>query len=595
MSKLICLLSMFLYVFLGLTAQVPPVLAELPANSVQKDELTRYYLSPQRVVWQSAESEEKIRNLGVLLNPGTGQAAFGLKKEAFATLTNAAGDTTGFILDFGKEIQGGIQITTCTSNRVTHRVRVRLGESVAETCSKVVGDGTTGLAGGATNHHAMRDFVTELPGYGTKEFGESGFRFVRIDLLDHETSLNLLEVRAYAAFRDVPYLGSFECSDPRLNEIWKTGAYTVHVNMQEYLWDGIKRDRMVWLGDMHPEVMTISAVFGANPVVTKSLDFVRDQTPLPRWMNGISAYSMWWVNNQYDWYLYHGNLDYLREQQTYLSGLLDLFLTKVDSLGRENLHGEGMRFLDWPSSTNEQGVHAGLQALMVMAFTRGAELYRVLGDLSRADACEKMVDKMKSYLPDANHSKQAAALLALANLMPAEKANAEVIAVDGPKNFSTFYGYYMLQAQAKAGDHQTAMDNIRTFWGAMLDLGATTFWEDFNLDWIENAARIDEMVPEGKVDIHAAYGDYCYIGYRHSLCHGWASGPTAWLSEHVLGIHVLEPGCRTVRIESHLADLQWAKGTFPTPFGLITVRHTKLPDGSIKTEWDAPKEINIIQ
>ncbi|MGD9929912.1 MAG: alpha-L-rhamnosidase C-terminal domain-containing protein [Mangrovibacterium sp.] len=588
-------LVVLLGIFLQLSAQLPPVLSELPANSVQKDELTRYYLAPQRVVWQSAESEEKIRNLGVLLNPGTGQAAFGLKKEAFATLTNAAGDTTGFILDFGKEIQGGIQMTTCTSNRVTHRIRVRFGESVAETCSKVVGDGTTGLAGGATNHHAMRDFVTELPGYGTKEFGESGFRFVRIDLLDYETSLNLLEVRAYATFRDIPYLGSFECSDPRLNGIWKTGAYTVHVNMQEYLWDGIKRDRMVWLGDMHPEVMTISAVFGANPVVPKSLDFVRDQTPLPRWMNGISAYSMWWVNIQCDWYLHHGNLDYLRGQQTYLSGLLDLFLTKVDSLGRENLHGEGMRFLDWPSSTNEQGVHAGLQALMVMTFTRGAELCRVLGDPSRAEACEKMVDRMKTYLPDPNHSKQAAALLALANLMPAEKANAEVIAVDGAKNFSTFYGYYMLQAQAKAGDYQTAIDNIRSFWGAMLDLGATTFWEDFNLDWTVNAARIDEMIPEGKVDIHAAYGDYCYIGYRHSLCHGWASGPTAWLSEHVLGIRVLEPGCRAVRIEPHLADLQWAKGTFPTPFGLITVSHTKLPDGSIKTEWDAPKEVNIIQ
>ena len=32
----------------------------------------------------------------------------------------------------------------------------------------------------------------------------------------------------------------------------------------------------------------------------------------------------------------------------------------------------------------------------------------------------------------------------------------------------------------------------------MLDLGATTFWEDFNLDWIPNAAPIDEPVPAGK-------------------------------------------------------------------------------------------------
>lgn len=40
----------------------------------------------------------------------------------------------------------------------------------------------------------------------------------------------------------------------------------------------------------------------------------------------------------------------------------------------------------------------------------------------------------------------------------------------------------------------------------MLDLGATTFWEDFNLDWIPNAAPIDEPVPAGKKDIHGDFG-----------------------------------------------------------------------------------------
>ena len=52
-------------------------------------------------------------------------------------------------------------------------------------------------------------------------------------------------------------------------------SYTVHLNMQEYLWDGIKRDRLVWVGDMHPEVMTIHTVFGENEVVRKSLDFAK--------------------------------------------------------------------------------------------------------------------------------------------------------------------------------------------------------------------------------------------------------------------------------------------------------------------------------
>jgi hypothetical protein len=140
------------------------------------------------------------------------------------------------------------------------------------------------------------------------------------------------------------------------------------------------------------------------------------------------------------------------------------------------------------------------------------------------------------------------------------------------------------------------MEMIRTFWGAMLDLGATSFWEDFNIDWLkEDVARIDELVPEGKKDIHGDFGAYCYVGFRHSLCHGWASGPTAWLSQHVLGIEVVEPGCKTVRIEPHLGNLEWAEGSFPTPYGEIRVSHKKDAKGRVITEVDAPKGVRIIK
>jgi hypothetical protein len=129
----------------------------------------------------------------------------------------------------------------------------------------------------------------------------------------------------------------------------------------------------------------------------------------------------------------------------------------------------------------------------------------------------------------------------------------------------------------------------------MLNLGATTFWEDFNMDWTKNAGGIDELVPTDKIDIHGAYGAYCYIGFRHRLCHGWAAGPTPWLTEYVLGISVIEPGCKVVRIKPNLGDLKFAEGTFPTPFGLIMVKHEKMKDGSIKSTINAPKGIKILK
>jgi alpha-L-rhamnosidase len=565
-------------------AQLPPVFGPTASNSARKSELVKQYLVPQRIVWQSDNSGQLIMNSPVLLKPGTGQAD--LNTGNYFTMKSDNHTKPGIILDFGKELQGGVRLVTTIDDCNRHiKVRIRFGESVNETMSDA---GTTS----ATNDHAMRDFVVELPWLGSLEVGNSGFRFVRIDLVDWNSVLVLKEINAAFVYRDIPYLGSFRCNDERLNHIWMTGAYTVHLNMQEYLWDGIKRDRLVWVGDLNPEIMCINNVFGYNEVVPKSLDLARESTPLPGWMNGISSYSMWWILNQHNWYMYQGNLAYLQEQKEYLVKLLNQLIEKIDASGKEKL--DGNRFMDWPSSENPEAVHAGLQAMMVMTMKAGAGLCNILKDPETAGKCLKANELLKKHIPSPNRSKQAAALLALADLVPAERADREVLSVDGAQRMSTFYGYYMLQAMALAGNYSEALNDIRNYWGAMLDLGATTFWEDFNLDWTKNASRIDEMVPAGKVDIHGDFGAYCYVGFRHSFCHGWASGPTSWLTENVLGISVIEPGCKTLKIVPHLGDLQWAEGSFPTPYGVVRVRFDKQQDGTVKSKIDAPKGVRII-
>ncbi|PSL24780.1 alpha-L-rhamnosidase-related protein [Dyadobacter jiangsuensis] len=562
---------------------LPPIFDN--SYDAQRDSRIRQYLSAKRIVWMSDRSGVSVVDASNLLRKGTGQAD--LVHSNFAKLISKEGETPGILFDFGKEIQGGIQIVTDQpANQKPIRIRIRLGESVSEAMSDI------DTIQGATNDHAMRDFTIQVPWLGVMQVGNSGFRFARIDLVDADRELQLKEVRAIFEYRDIPYLGSFKSNDDRLNTIWNTGAYTVHLNMQEYLWDGIKRDRLVWVGDMHPEVMTINTVFGKNEVVAKSLDQARDITPLPGWMNGISAYSMWWVLIHRDLYKNQGDLQYLRKQQKYLVALLDQLMQKTKD-NKESL--DGTRFLDWPSSENPKGIHAGLHAMMIMTLEAGAELCQILDEPAQATRCKTMATQMKMYVPDANGSKQAAALMALAGLMPAEKANADVIAIGDCERFSTFYGYYMLQAKAKAKDYTGALNCIRNYWGGMLDMGATTFWEDFDLAWTQNAAPIDELVPDGKDDIHGDFGAYCYKKLRHSLCHGWASGPTSWLSEHVLGVSVVEPGCKTIRIQPNLGDLQWVEGTYPTPMGVVKVRHEKQADGTVKSNIQAPKGVKVLR
>ena len=571
------------------TTQNPAHAAPPTAQTSVTDPRIREYLTPTRVVWTTSDAGATVTTPEKLLIPGSGQVTL---THPAACVLKSTTSQPAILLDFGKEIHGGVQIAVSDLKPVGNRgktvhLRVRFGESVSEAMSEL------GEKNSQTDH-AVRDQVCEAPWLGTVEVGNTGFRFVRIDLTEPGAMIALHSVRAIFLHRNLPYLGSFKCSDERLNKIWATGAYTVHLNMQDYLWDGIKRDRLVWIVDMHPETSTIAAVFGTTnmDIVPHSLDLIRTETPLPAWMNGISSYSLWWILIHHSWYLHSGDMNYLKQQQPYLTGLLNELSGLIGPDGSEKMP-EG-RFLDWPSSENKPAIHAGLHALQILALQAGKDMATWLGDKPLAEKCVTAAAKLKKHVPDPNGSKQAAALMALAGLGDPATLNKSVMAVDGAKRLSTFYGYYVLQAKALAGDYQGCLDAIRQYWGGMLDMGATTFWEDFDLDWMKNAARIDELVPEGKVDIHGDYGNYCYLGFRHSLCHGWASGPTPWLTEHVLGIQIVKAGCKELKITPHLGDLAWAEGTFPTPKGVVTVRHEKQPDGSVKTTYTAPRGVKVV-
>lgn len=556
------------------------VMDEEMVKGIHHDPCSRAILLPKRIIWTDGE----VKNSEALLEEREFQISLGAHNPCIMKSTKKK--KASMLLDYGQEIHGGIRLLVWNSSIAAGAtVRVRFGESVGEAMAEIGGSQN------ATNDHARRDVKAEVGMMSMNPIGETGFRFVRIDLEDTDAEIWLKSVPAIFVYKDVEYKGSFTCSDPLLNRIWDVGAYTVHLNMQEYVWDGIKRDRLVWIGDMHPETTTIQAVFGEDDAVERSLDFIREETPLPGWMNNYASYTMWYVIIVYDWYFHTGKKEFLEKQREYLEGVAEQLSQYIDENGQDTVR-EG-RFLDWPSEGKAKVVDAGVQAIHVWAVESLKKIFGILGDEKWVKKCEADLKKMRSYETDYEDSKQAAALLVINGMKDAVEVNEKLLKQGGARGMSSFMGYYILTARAMAGDYQGCLECIREYWGGMLSLGATTFWEDFDVRWLENASRIDELPEEGKVDVHGTYGDFCYVGYRHSFCHGWASGATPWLSENVLGIQVMEAGCRKVKIEPHLGDLEWAEGTYPTPYGTIRVEHRKMKDGSIDTRIDAPKEIEI--
>ena len=497
-------------------------------------------------------------------------------------LDNRGSDENAAVLvDFGRELHGTVTVSVWSMNGSYADFTVRLGESVSEALHPV-GDHN------ATNDHANRDIKTGSGPWSSNETNESGFRFAYVELTSPDMFMEIRCVTATLIFRDIEYRGSFASSDPLLDKIYDTAAYTVHLNMQRYLWDGIKRDRLVWAGDMNTEVETILAVFGENEVVPKSLDLVRDVTPTDAAMNGISAYNLWWILCHEAWYRGTGNHAYLSAQKDYIRALLERYSAYVDENGSETLP-EG-RFFDWPTASHPDATHAGLQGLLRMALIGGADIMTALGESDIAETCYRSADRLLAHVPAYGDWKQPAAILALSGIVDPKTAFDTCIGRGGAKGLSTFLGFYTLSAAAAAGEYEAALGIMRDYWGRMLELGATTFWEDFNVDWAEGATGIDKVVPAGGIDIHGDFGAHCYVKLRHSLCHGWASGPAPYLAKTVLGLTPLKPGCRVMRFDPHLSGLDWARGVYPTPFGDIEVEITKTG-----AKCKAPEGITIVR
>lgn len=496
------------------------------------------------------------------------------------------------VLDFGKEVYGALRLLVNEMQQDVNasKIRISLGESVAEAITPIGKDG-------ANNYHSVRDGEYFLPWNCDFTTSRTGFRFAYIELLNTdyldiacviaETEMSLLEKK-----------GFFRSDDELLNKIAETAAYTATLCVQnDVIWDGVKRDRLVWMGDLHPEVMTLSSVYGAIPQIKNCLEFIDLYFP-HSWANAIPAYSAWWIVCLAEYYMMSSDSEYVKKKIPYIHKILEAFdkiILKDGSVSYEKndlFIFEGNEFyFDWPTNFTEDS-KVGWASLIKFAMEKAISiLMRFDEDCSLAQKISENIEKNPMF--DSSF-KQVEAF----NLLSGRKSAAEVketLLSRAGEGMTGFMGYYILTAAASCGGEQEVLDMIKEYYGGMLSLGATSFWEDFDVKWLkDNPQAIDEMPCDNRKNIHRDYGKFCYTQLRHSLCHGWSAGVYAFLTQTVLGITAIEPGYKKVKISPNLIGLNWVEGSVPTPYGEIYVLH-ELVDGKICSKIQAPKEIEILK
>ena len=418
------------------------------------------------------------------------------------------------ILDFGEELCGGIRILTYTAKNIP--VRIRFGESFAEACSELGGKNN------ATNDHSLRDLTVNLQNYSDMVFGQTGFRYVRLDFAG-KVEIKSIVAAIKTVKRNALYV--YEGSDARIRQIYDVAKRTIDLCISSgYVWDGVKRDRLVWIGDMAPEVLALTALYGKMQCIERSLDFVKDQTPLPGWMNGYPMYSMWWIITLSIYYEKTDARSYIKKQIEYLSALLHQMNACVMDDGTLNYPSY---FVDWQTCGTPAAVE-GARAINIIA---AKAAIMILNEFhADTSVAEELLTKLMKKEINAGNAKQVLALKYFASGL--SKDEEERLVRGGAKGLSTFMSYYILKAVASF-DRAKAIDMMKEYYGGMLDKGATTFWEDFDIAWMDDSGRIDELPKNGKKDIHGDFGSHCYIGFRHSLCHGWSAGVLGFMKEEL--------------------------------------------------------------
>ncbi|MBQ8284414.1 MAG: family 78 glycoside hydrolase catalytic domain [Clostridia bacterium] len=534
------------------------------------------FMYPTRIV-----AQENTENTETLLKEKRLQ--IGLKEQDLFIMKGKS----YVILDFGKEVVGGVRILTYKAEE-SGRVRLRFGESVSETCAEL-GEKN------ATNDHALRDFCTELKFYSDIKFGQSGFRFLRVDTLEDCANVQIKSVVVASEVDERPAIGSFECNDMLVNQIWDTAAYTIRLCMQNgYFWDGIKRDRLVWIGDLYPEMRAAHCVFGEVPETENSLDFAQEENPLPGWMNRLPAYSLWWLMILHDEYQISSNKPKFAKYLPYVKELLKQISDCV-AVDGEMIYPDN--FIDWPTrvlfgKTREEqnDVLAGMAYLTKIAVEKTVAFLQAFAE--DTTLCKDILSRVNRKPRKVETFKQIAGLGVWAG--DCSENNKRLLLNGGAKGMSTFLSYPILSGVAALGEYETALSMMKEYYGGMLSVGATSFWEDFDLDWLENCNRIDELPKVGKVDIHGDKGAFCYTGFRHSFCHGWSAGVLPYLMETVVGIRLEEIGQKRIKIQPNLSGLKHVKATYPTAWGVLKVEHILKDNGEIETKVDVPQGIEIV-
>jgi alpha-L-rhamnosidase len=451
-----------------------------------------------------------------------------------------------------------------------------------------------------------------------RPFHLRAFRFLRLVINNSTMPVEVLAVRVRTATYPYEDRGRFSCSDPLLERIVETSAYTVKMNSLEHFVDCPWREQAQWMADARVMALGAYYAFGSYDLARKCiLQFFAEQDPdgfLPATgpqtpKMTLLDFPLHFVMMIEEYAFHSGDQELVREIAGSLDRLMGFYvgLEDADGLIVDRL-GKGL-FLDW-ANVDKRGQVTALNCLYVQALRTYSGLLRGLGrdreagrfetrservreavqrllfDVERGLYCDCRVDGVRS----AHFSQQSTMYAVFTGTAPESQADELISRAFSTNGIETIKGAFLLSFATarmfRTASAQAALDMIRDYWGAMLRRGATTWWETFDRTTPETA------IPYVFAGNTPTFG-IDYIPVSH--CHAWGCGPAFSLPREVLGVRPVAAGFREIEIDPFPGDLTWCRGTVPTPLGDIQAEWEIATDGRVHMKVKLPHGVRVVR
>ncbi len=366
------------------------------------------------------------------------------------------------------------------------------------------------------------------------------FRYLQIEVIDTSPKYALkfeqifcTAVSSAGEDQGRPYQGR----DELLKEIDKASVKTLKECMQKVFEDGVKRDRRLWLGDLRLQARTNYVTFQNYDLVKRCLYLFAGMTFEDGRMSAcffhepqlqaddtyLLDYALLFASVLWEYYEASGDAETMLELYPAAAEQIDICLnTMMDENHTVSDQGEAFWcFLDWGEGLNKQ---AGAQAVLIYSMRFAIRLAEAAKDERRVRqyaseieilkkaAREQFWDETQGMFVSGSMRQVSWASqvwMVLAEVLDQEQSRQLLLHTrrfhPAVRMVTPYMYHHYIDALILCGEEELALEELKRFWGGMIQAGADTFWEVYDPDNRQESPYGSTMV--------------------NSYCHAWSCTP----------------------------------------------------------------------